>query len=171
MYNKIGDIMEKIQKLINKYNSIALFWDMDGVLAEFDILDKEKLHNNEKGLFLNKRPVFTVIGKAKEIFKSPNIDSYILSICYYNEQKQEKIDWLDKYLPMIREDKRIILIKEKIRDEKKSEEIKVKFLNTMISENKYEHIIIVDDTHAVLNAVKKEFGDKITALHISSIIS
>ena len=94
------------EKIKDKYKDkdVIMFIDMDGVITDYDIgnpLD-----------FQNKRPLYTNIKTFEEINKLSNIEIRILSICKYDYQIKEKNDWIDKYIPFIKKENRIILSKE-----------------------------------------------------------
>lgn len=88
-----------------------LFIDMDGTLARFREADTLEILY-EKGYFASLEPQKNVIDAVKVLMKNErDMDIYILS-AYLTDSKyalEEKNEWLDKYLPDIRADKRIFL--------------------------------------------------------------
>lgn len=86
-----------------------LFVDMDGTLAVFNKVDTlETLY--EEGYFRNLKPNMNVVNAVKEfIAQNPEVKVHILS-AYLSDSKyalKEKNEWLDKYLPEIKQEDRI----------------------------------------------------------------
>ena len=105
----------------------------------------------------------------KEINNIDNIDIYILSLSKSNIIKEEKINWLKKNVPFIKENNYIILVREnndynsETRTYIKAEKMKEKLKN-------YDYVILLDDEHKILKATQKELKDKGEVFHISSAI-
>ena len=139
---------------------------MDGVVADYDMIDY-KLHSEEKDIYLNKRPIKTIINILEKISTLDNVNIYILSVARYKKQINGKKLWINKNMPFIN-NKNIKIIS---REEKNFEEpsvIKSNYLNEHITESN-EINIHIDDSHSVLKAIDKLDKD-ITPLHISSIL-
>ena len=58
-------------KKIDKSKIISIYIDMDGVVVDYDMENHQKLGNNEN-IFLNKRPVNTVINILKKASELEN---------------------------------------------------------------------------------------------------
>lgn len=89
---------------------IRLFVDMDGTIAKF-YYHKECLEKMyEKGYFANLKP-YPIYKTIKQIAKrSASVEVFILSACIESPYcEQEKIAWLNKYLPEIDKDHRIMV--------------------------------------------------------------
>jgi len=86
-----------------------LYVDMDGTLADFEVVDTlEKLY--EEGHFLNLKPNQKVVDAIKDIIKNnPDIDVYICSSYLSDSQYalKEKNEWVDRYIPEIPMERRI----------------------------------------------------------------
>ena len=86
-----------------------LFVDMDGTLAEFQVVDKiETLY--EKGYFLNLLPHIEVVNAITNLVKEGH-DIYVLS-SFLKDSKfafEEKNEWLDKHLHVLPESKRLFV--------------------------------------------------------------
>ena len=139
---------------------------MDGVVADYDMLDY-KLHGEEKDIYLNKRPIKTVINILEKISTLENVNLYILSITRYKKQINGKKIWLKKNMPFINNNN----IKIISREEKEWHDpsiIKSNYLNDNIK-NEQAVNIHIDDSHVVLKEIDKLDKD-ITPLHISSIL-
>lgn len=82
-----------------------IFVDMDGVLAVYDEDIVEHMH--KEGYFANRPVVNTMIEVVKHLVKK-KYEVYILTSCIDSEHcRQEKADWLDKYLPEVKKENRI----------------------------------------------------------------
>jgi len=95
-----------IQTFLEQYNDkkIKLFIDMDGVVADYNFGVPYDYHL--------KRPLHYMIDRLEEISKMPNIEMYIFSATRFNNGFEEKQGWLDKYIPFIKKENRIILSRE-----------------------------------------------------------
>ena len=121
-------IINDIKKLA-KENKVVVLFDMDGVLAEYGVGEKERIASNEPNLFLNARPLFENIKKVKKISKIKNVIVGIQSNCQYKEQKQDKKAWLQKYVPFVsKEDINIIALKEIEYEKETKYSLKAKYI-------------------------------------------
>ncbi|MBO5376006.1 MAG: hypothetical protein J6A52_04060, partial [Bacilli bacterium] len=100
----------------------------------------------------NKRPLTTNINTLKKINTLTNIELHILSICRKDYQIKEKNDWLDKYAPFFKKEKRTIISKES-NPKYQSKELKANYLKSL---NKKEQIICIDDDNDVLKHIHIE---------------
>ncbi len=157
-YNKI--------KTMSKGIKINIFVDMDGVVADYDMID-HKIHGTEEDVYLNKRPIKTVIKILEKISTLENVTLYIFSVTKLNNQIGGKIKWLDKYMPFIKRGNIIIISREDNNFDEASI-IKSKYYkNNPIDTNAVN--IHIDDSHNVLKAIDK-LDKEIIPLHISSIL-
>ena len=160
---------EKVKKICQKQKKVLQFIDMDGTIAEYEFFTKEFKELNADGLFINIRPLTTVINCIEKINQLPNVETYILSICMFEDDKRQKLDWLERHTPFIKKENRIILTKENgdYNDENMTE-VKAKFIDSHLKEN--EHAILLEDTHDNMKKAKAVLDDRITNFHISSFI-
>ena len=75
------------------------------------------------------------------------VDLYILSICKKNIEIKEKNIWLDENAPYFKKENRIIISKEKEKNES-SKYLKYKYLKEYTKEKK--KIIVIDDDNEIL---------------------
>ena len=116
---------------------------MDGVVADYDIggnLD-----------YSIKRPLYSNIKQIEEISHYDNIELYILSVTRHNEGIKQKQVWLDKYMPFIKKENRILLSRENNKM-KRSRFIKAEYLQNVV-DDEYK-IILIDDDPTVIDEVK-----------------
>lgn len=148
--------MMKFLQTIEKYNDskINLIFDMDGVLAEYDIGNFD---------YNTIRPLNSIINKVKKLYKQKNIDLKILSICKKDNIIEEKKEWLKKYMPFFDLNNAVFISKEQIKD-KSSKEIKSEYIK-----NNFSGItIVVDDDNEIIKYLKK--NNDIILFQISSLI-
>ncbi len=128
---------------MNKYtDEVKLFIDMDGVIADYEV-------NNAKEYHL-KRPLLNNIKLLEQLCKKDNFEIFILSITRYNPGFEEKHEWLDKYLPFIDRNHRIIISRE-ANNMLKSPVLKAKYLKQY--KDSKDTIILIDDDPRILEAV------------------
>ena len=139
---------------------------MDGVVADYDMIDY-KLHGEEKDIYLNKRPIKTIINILEKLSTLDNVNLYILSVTKYKKQINGKKIWLKKNMPFIN-NKNIKIISREEKEWQEASIIKSNYLNINIKDEQSVNIHI-DDSHDVLREIDKLDKD-ITPLHISSIL-
>lgn len=154
-----------------KYDScskILVLFDMDGVLAEYVVGENEDIRNNVPGVYLNKRPIKSVIRTAREINSLPNVDIGVLSSASFPNQREEKLQWLSKYAKFIPLPHVHVLIWSELgyendplaRSEAKGKKI--------LSIHGYDKIYLVDDREKVINATNAIIPN--CAHHVSEFI-
>lgn len=146
----------KFKEFINNNKDIDIYFDMDGVFAEYDIGNFD---------YNTIRPIKSVIKLMKELIDD-NINVKILSICKNNKIVEEKYEWLEKHLPFFNKENAIFLSKEEIPNVE-SNELKSNYLKNNI--DKSHTNILVDDDILVIKKIVKENQD-VKVFHVSSII-
>ena len=160
---------EKIEKICKEHKKVALFVDMDGTIVEYKVYQEGFITNESKGLFADEKPINIIIENLKEINKIDNLDIYILSLGKSNIIKEEKKNWLKKYVPFINENNYIILIRENgDYDSETRTYVKVNKMKEKLKN--YDYVMLLDDEHKILKATQKELQDKGEVFHISSAI-
>ena len=154
-------------KKINEENlgNIAMFIDMDGVVADYRFGEGKNIENNVPGTYLNKRPISTAINVLKEVNNNFDFDKYILSSCIHDEQAIEKSKWLKKNMPFIDKKHQLFVVSNTFEDRKMLKINKIKGL----IDKKYDKVIMIDDTHDILFLAIKEIGDKVIPYHVITL--
>lgn len=166
-------LLAKVKDYATQHSSkkIAMFVDMDGTIASLEIDINNSIYKNDKGYFLNKRPLKTVLEQLNSITQIPNIDLFILSACTYKEQALEKSKWLEKNAPFFLYKNQIFVIKEIVKYTYETKgEIKVNNILEVIKKNAYDLAIYLDDEYLMLRKAHKLLKDKILLIHISEVI-
>lgn len=157
------DELKKIKK--ENSNNIAMFIDMDGVVADYRFGEGENIENNVPGTYQNKRPISTAINILKEVNNAFDFDMYILSSCRHDEQAIEKSKWLEKNMPFIDKKHQLFVVSNTFEDRKMLKINKIK----EIMENNYNKVIMIDDTHDILFLAIKELGDRVIPYHVITL--
>jgi len=148
-----------------KTKPTTVFFDLDGVLVDVNY-SPDGVKDN-KGMFINSRPIQTVIKVADKMHKAGVIIG-ILSLCNYNHQKEEKFEWLAKHMPFIKKEN-IIIIPKKEENVPQMEKrfLKSTYLKGRIKEG--EVFYFVEDTIENLRGMTKELSS-VHCVHVSSFI-
>lgn len=154
-YNLIKDMA--------KDKNVDIYVDMDGVVADYELLEFEKVKTSPDA-YLNKRPIKTVINTLKELSLLDNVTVYVLSIAKQENQIKGKLVWLSKNMDFI-PTSNINIIPRDTNNWTKSPILKKNFLKA--NSNKDNISIMIDDSHDVLREVN-DLG--IIPIHISSVI-
>lgn len=156
----MNDGMIKKEDLENKY----VFWDIDGTLAAYrfndHVSDPDGSNNGmslkeiEDGVFLNRKPSILM----QNVVKNSNIkENIVIGQCQNSKEKNDKMLWLDKYYPIIKE--RMFIY-----DMSKVDHIIIYCKNNNI---KLENIIYIDDVISFLREAERK---NIKSYHISSFL-
>jgi len=145
------NIIKEINKIYEKSKNIELFLDMDGTIIELLINSEESF--KQKGGYIKKEPIKPIVKKIEEIkTQFPFIKINILSCSNTNEMKKEKNEWLDKYMPYIKQENRVILSEESGDYTKENVNIvKANYIKNNLNENDIA-ILIDDDIRVLLEA-------------------
>lgn len=158
-----------IKKICKNNRKVALFVDMDGTIAEYEVFPENFITNKTEDVFSKVNPLSSVIKKLKKISRIKNLDIYILSLSKSNIIIEEKKQWLKKYTPFIKEKNYIILCRENNDYNSENREcIKSVKMKEKLSE--YDYLLLLDDEHKILKRTQKELKDKGRVFHISSAI-
>ncbi|MBE7074735.1 MAG: hypothetical protein E7376_01995 [Clostridiales bacterium] len=155
-------------KHIAKTKKVIIFFDMDGVLAEYGAGEKKLILNNEPNFYLNKRLIKTTANVVMELSQINNVTIAIMSNCYFKEQKTDKIKWLKKHLPVFDESNIHINVLNEI-NISKEEKPKLKGYEIQKYINGYSNVYLIEDQHDIIKAVNKNF-ENITAHHFSMLL-
>ena len=158
--------LEEIKKVKDNYsNKIAIFVDMDGVISDYRFGEGKNIENNVPGTYLNKRPIKTAINILNEVYNKFDFDMYILSSCRHAEQTIEKSKWLEKNMSFIDNKHQLFVVSDTFEDRKILKINKIK----EVMNNKYDKVIMIDDTHDILFLAIKELGDKVIPYHVITL--
>ena len=138
---------EYLKKFDNK--KIKLFVDMDGVIVDYVVNDLD---------YSNKRPLLTNIKKIEEVSKMDNVDVFVLSISRTDKGIKQKLDWLNKYVPFIKNENKIIISRE-TSNINTSYKIKTEYLKNLKRDGSI--IIMLDDDPKILKDIAKTSKDVI----------
>ena len=109
-----------------KDKNIIVYIDMDGVVADYDVLYFNEDQFKED-IYLHKRPVKTVINILKDVSDLKNVSLRILSCAKKNNQVEGKYTWLSKNMSFIKKENINVIARES-KDYMRSFEIKSEFL-------------------------------------------
>ncbi len=137
--------VKRIKELANR-GKLTLFVDMDGVIADYQLLEPLD--------FEKKRPIVTNIKTLEKISHLPKVKICILSICLTKEQRTHKIKWLQQNAPFLSQDNFFIIVKE-THPGKSSKELKKDFIQSFEKQND-EQIVVIDDDNEILSYLSKQ---------------
>ena len=153
-------------KAQSKTKAITVLFDMDGTLTEYGIGEKPDIVANKPLFYYNKRPIKSTISIAKKLSQMKNVTVGILSNCYYREQREDKLRWLEKHLPFIsKENIHIIVYSEETFEKEQKNYLKVNYIKSHIVNQK---IYLIEDNHKIINATNEIIPN--TAYHISTLL-
>lgn len=160
----IDELKEK-----TKTQKVKLYFDMDGTCAEYNVGEKNDILTNKKGFYLTKRPLKYILQKMKDFSKMKNVEICVASNCHFKEQKNDKIEWLNKYLPFIKmENINIIVLNEITFKKEEKDFLKGRLIKKTLKDD--EHAYLIEDDHDIIKATNSLNFKNLTACHISTII-
>jgi len=157
-----------------KTKKVIVFFDMDGVCAEYGRPGEDKLiRSNAPGYYFNKRPIQSMLETMERISKIENVEIRILSNCYFPEQKQDKIKWLKIHAPFIKlENITVITLNDETYTKETKDEIKGNYIK-VLTEGVDAHVRLVEDDHGIIkksNELLSKLLPCFRAEHISSLM-
>ena len=61
-------LLEEIKRIQKHHpEKITIFVDMDGVVADYRFGEGENIKSNKRGVYINKRPIYTTINNLRKI--------------------------------------------------------------------------------------------------------
>lgn len=162
------EFINMISEIVKNNKNIKIFLDMDGTIVE-NIFNIEKSYE-KKGEYIKKRPIKPIIeqiNKIKENYEYVEIN--ILSYSISNEMAKEKNQWLDMYMPNIKTENRIFLIKENGEfNNDNIYKVKSEYIKKNISKD--EIAILIDDDNRILSESLKILGNHVIPIHVTSLL-
>jgi hypothetical protein len=144
----------EISRIIKKNkNNVKLFWDMDGTFSSMDLCNLP--HKMDKGFFCTKRPIKTMLKIVKR-FNTLGAETFIISYCGYNYQKEDKLKWLHKYCPFLKDENLIIIPRKEpnIKLSESKQTLKAEYIKDLVNEENV--VFFVDDNESVLLGTKEK---------------
>ena len=152
--------MEKIKQISKENEKIAIFVDMDGTIAVYNVYQDESVSKKMEDEYLKVEPVNYVINVLEQLDKLENVDIYILTLSRTLKITEQKKEWLRKNVPFVKENNWIIITKEINEYSKENRDIvKAEKMNEKCN-----------DDHKILKETQKMLGDYGRVFHISSIL-
>lgn len=134
-------------------SKVKIFWDMDGTCASMEM--HQLVHKQDRGFFFTKRPIKTIINLMKK-FNDLGAQTYILSFCGYEYQREDKIKWLQTHCNFI-DIENIIIIPRKegtVRQSESKQTLKAEYLKDYITDA--DVVYMIDDNESVLLGTKEK---------------
>ncbi len=153
---------------IAKKKSVFVSFDMDGVIAEYDVSKNESHKMRGGDFYSSKRPIKTIIGVMQNLSKIPNVEVGILSCCHFVEQAEQKKIWLKANCPFLKnENIHIICYEETDFDTRDKYSLKTQLLEKLFSNADVEVFHVDDDVRVIKDMAKSE---RVVVKHISSLV-
>lgn len=150
-----------------KIEKLLLFIDMDGVIADYRFGEGKSIENNVVGTYINKRPIYATINNLKVLSEETWIELYILSSCFYIEQAEEKIKWLQKYVPFIKRENMFFTMNDNFVSRKQA---KINVMKKFTESDESIFVSLIDDTHEILFKGIEQLGERFIPFHVSTLI-
>lgn len=161
------NMMKEIKETAKTKPVLCLF-DMDGTCVEYGTGEKSQILANEKDFFKFKRPLKSVLKKMKNLSKTKNVKVGILSNCYFEEQRQDKIFWLKNNAPFIAQsDIYIVVLNNETYTKETKDYIKSNYIKKIAKPN--EKVFFFEDSHEIIKATSKALPD-VGVYHISQLL-
>ena len=148
-----------------KKEKLYVFFDMDGVLAEYRD-DIDGVLSNKPKFYLNSRPIQTMIECTNKLIDA-GVEVCIMSNCYYREQYADKITWLKKWTKIKIENVYINVLSELDYDDGSKPLLKYQRIKQAVGEN--QRFILIEDDLQIIKATNKKRPN--SAYHISNLLN
>lgn len=162
--------MQFVKYINSLKGKVAVFVDMDGVIADYD--NDPQFDKYSEGFYLKKRPIKTTIEIFKKISENKNITLYLLS-GHADETEalktKEKNIWIDQNAPFFQKENRIFNSPKNISADG-IRRGKAWMIEELTKNNNFDHIIQIDDDVRVIKGTNKHSQGKVTIFHVISIL-
>ncbi len=153
-----------------KENKVNLFFDMDGTLVEYETGKKDAIINNLPNVYINARPLKSVLKQVKSLSKNKNITIYIVSNCHYHEQEQEKLAWLNKHMPYVKKENiKILVLSEMEFTTKEKPFLKSKYIKTIMEKEPASVNYFIEDDVPIIRASMTALPE-LKVVHVSTFV-
>ncbi len=161
-------MLKKLEDII-KNNDVIIYFDMDGTCVRYSAGEKSAIKSNKPNFYLEKEPVKTVLKIMKKLNRKKNVEIGIISNCHYAEQKRDKLTWLHRNAPFIKDENIHIIELSKLTYTKEEKPyLKAKMIEKLKEIDNRRPILIEDDLDIIL-ATFNYLGNDV-AFHVSNIL-
>lgn len=162
-------IINEIKRIIQEKSikNLGIFVDMDGVIADYRFGEGKDILANKNNIYLNKRPINTIIDILEKLNREIDCKMHILSSCYHAEQAIEKNEWLNKYASFFENEKRIIVVSDNFEARK---QMKIDKIVETMRKNHYDYVVLIDDTHDILFLAIETLHEKVIPFHVITLL-
>lgn len=108
----MSKFIEKVKKTCQENQKVAMFIDMDGTIAVYNVYPEDKVAEKMEEDYDNAEPLKDIIKTLEKISQISNIDLYILSLSKTSKLTEKKKKWLEKNTPFIPQKNWLIITKE-----------------------------------------------------------
>ena len=108
----MSKFIEKVKKTCQENQKVAMFIDMDGTIAVYNVYPEDKVAEKMEEDYDNAEPLKDIIKTLEKISQISNIDLYILSLSKTSQLTEKKKKWLEKNTPFIPQKNWLIITKE-----------------------------------------------------------
>ncbi len=165
----MSKFIEKVEKTCQENQKVAMFIDMDGTIAVYNVYQEDKVAEKMEEDYDNAEPLKDIIKTLEKISQISNIDLYILSLSKTSKLTEKKKKWLEKNTPFIPKKNWLIITKEIGEYNKENRDI-IKAKKMEEKCDKYNHLILLDDDHKVLREAQKKLGKNVDVYHVSAAL-
>lgn len=165
----MSKFIEKVEKTCQENQKVAMFIDMDGTIAVYNVYQEDKVAEKMEEDYDNAEPLKDIIKTLEKISQISNIDLYILSLSKTSKLTEKKKTWLEKNTPFIPKKNWLIITKEIGEYNKENRDI-IKAKKMEEKCDKYNHLILLDDDHKVLREAQKKLGKNVDVYHVSAAL-
>jgi hypothetical protein len=163
-----GSLYSQIHELLGENLPVTAFVDMDGVLTEYRYGEGNLILSGDIDVYLNKRPIQSVIDFIASYYDVNNNEFIILTSCITREQEQAKLKWIKEHMRFFNPKDFVCILSD---DFNQRIEKKVSFIcdhaKTHPEENK---TIVIEDTHEILKKCWESSLKKILPVHVINLI-
>lgn len=165
----MSKFIEKVEKTCQENQKVAMFIDMDGTIAVYNVYPEDKVAEKMEEDYDNAEPLKDIIKTLEKISQISNIDLYILSLSKTSKLTEKKKKWLEKNTPFIPKKNWLIITKEIGEYNKENRDI-IKAKKIEEKGEQYDHLILLDDDHKVLREAQKKLGKNADIYHVSAAL-
>lgn len=160
-------LYQQVNELLSSDTPTMLFVDMDGVLTEYKYGEGNSILNGDIEVYLDKRPIQTVIDIIAKYYNVNNNEFKILTSCIDKSQEKAKLKWVEKYMQFFNLKDFICVLSN---DFNQRVDKKVDIICKYARKRPEKRTIVIEDTHIILKKCWDKSQHKILPVHIINLI-
>lgn len=157
----------QVNEILSSSTPTMSFVDMDGVLAEYKYGEGNLILSGDQGVYLDKRPIKTVIDFVAKYYNVNGNSFKILSSCTTKDQEIAKREWIKRHMAFFDLDDFMCVLSDGL---SQRVDKKVDIICGYAKAQPHRKTLVIEDTHAILKKCWDMSQNQILPIHVINLI-